>query len=353
MDFLNLWDEIRRQTEALEAALGLSQHAHFLSLVLLVLLSFASLLATFFIFAVASRLARRAIRLDDSRRRRSFAAILSRQPPHVTLGDFDLLSQLFYVIRYQKGEIFFFRRYLVELAEISKNDAERLRLFSFYKGLRFDAMDYRLLRSFFWWRRLSAVIRLESFVQRETVDHLLLKIEDRNDLVAIAALRALSRMKFERKTERILSTLSRRAPARRDVFAEVMTNIGREEIDSLIHFVQECYDPYIASIAIRVLGRLQARQSIPLLRQLLLSADDLVVVESMGALSAMNAEGAFVMIRPMLKHATPAVRRQALESLRSLQDPNWKHFAQAALEDESAEVQRMAFDLVGNDIRYV
>src|SRR5205085_1385787 len=101
-------------------------------------------------------------------------------------------------------------------------------LLNLYKDIGYFAQDYRELHSWFWSKRLTAVIRLEKIQLNELAPDFERLMEDKNELVALSAMRALSTLKYPKKATKILEALSRRAPARKDIFIEILTNIGLE-----------------------------------------------------------------------------------------------------------------------------
>lgn len=325
----------------------------FTRIVAWVLMAKLLVLTGLFAWVVARRILRNWARRQDTELRLRLIDLIRHRSEEITLKDFSLLSRCWHALKIHKGQLYFFRRLVVEEAKLHGRGAFQQRYFELYRRFGFLEEDLKSLARGFWFKRLSAIVRLESFQDDLLVEPFLKAMEDPHDLIALVALRALSRMSFSEKAERILETLSRRAPARRDVFAEILMNLGVEYRHSLISIVGNCYDPYIASVGLSVLGRLKVKEAIPLCLSLLKSSDDEVVAESIGALEKMGARELTLQIRPYLEHDSHHVRRRALHAMRGLDDKYWKRYAERSLEDSSPDVRREAYELLRNDIRYV
>jgi hypothetical protein len=312
-----------------------------------------ALLIFLFGWVIVRRILRTWARRRDQIFRTRFLERIRTDPESISWKDFSLLARATHALKIHKGQIYFFRRLIVDESKIYGRGARQKYLFGLYERFGFLDEDLMALKKGLWFKRLSAIVRLESFQDDRLVPHFLRSMEDDHDLIALVALRALSRMSFEDKAGKILETLSRRAPSRRDVFAEILMNLGAEYRHSIIHIVTHCYDPYIASVGLSVLGRLNVKEALPLCLSLLKSSDDEVVAESVTALERIGSADLVQEIRPLLEHDSILVRRRVLHALRALKDIEWKKFAEKSLEDKSAEVRREAYELLRHDIRYV
>lgn len=238
----------------------------------------------------------------------------------------------------------FFRRLL--LSQIKLMDgSEKKRLIFLYKKMGYWNADIEFLKSRLWWNRLAAIIRLETCSAEELEGVFLKAIEDPNDLVAIVATRAISAVAYQGPIAPILDALARRAPARRDIFAEILTNFGETRIAELLEYLQETYDPYLASLCIEVLGNLQATEALDTIPSFLQSSDDYVVEMSATALSKIPGFKNLDLLRPLLDHDSERVRAAAFRSLYAMGDPqiSWAH--QKLKSDSSLSVRRALYDL--------
>jgi HEAT repeat protein len=250
-------------------------------------------------------------------------------------------------LRSREERGFFRRLLLIELQKSAKRDL----LLRCYEQLGFLKEDLTQLTSFRWWKRLEAVLRLEQVQHTQTLSYLRPLIDDRDDLVALGAMRALAAIDDTSHIIQILAALSRRAPSRRDLFLEILTLVGKQDSEALLQFVNECFDPYLASLAIFILGELKIRQSIPLLQHLIKSSDDEVVRTSAEALGKM---GEARTLESLLGHESPSIRATALrywgqESAGLETERLLSRFSK----DSSQEVKRVLFDLKRNGISAV
>jgi len=242
-----------------------------------------------------------------------------------------------------KEERGFFRRVLLsQMGIVDALNQDKLR--HAYKELGYLEEDLKGLRAWAWWARLASVLRLEVLQQDNLANDLVKKIDDRNELVAIAAMRALSPLNFPNKTATILDALSRRAPARKDVFIEILINIGKEHVFEIVKYLNECFDPFIASICVRVLGELGVPETLEALFQLSRSSSDEVVSEATRALSHFNDPRVVDRLRELLEHSAPLVRVHAISGLMALGDQGAKIKLEALGSDPSMDVRRAAFE---------
>ncbi|MBN8554453.1 MAG: HEAT repeat domain-containing protein [Deltaproteobacteria bacterium] len=245
--------------------------------------------------------------------------------------------------QFKKKDRYFFRRILLDQLE-NIESAERSYLVKLYSHFQFLYEDLRELKSFFWWNRLAAVIRLEIVRTQDAVPMLSRLIDDKNDLVAIASMRALSTLDYPDKISKILYSLSRRAPERHDIFVEILTNIGRGQSEKIIDYLNECFDPSIAAICVSVLGALKAKEALPLCVGLLTSSSDDVAAESAKALGKIGDPQAILFLRKEIHHESAKVRAEVVISLLSLGDSDFELSLGAVQKDPSVIVRRALFD---------
>jgi len=220
----------------------------------------------------------------------------------------------------------------------------RVILTNLYIELGYLKEDLKLLRSWLWWKRLEAVTRLERVRLPQALPHLLERIEDRNELVAVAAMRALSSLNFPAEVEMILDSLSRRAPYRKDIFIDVLNNLCRDRVEEVVGYLGECFDPYIASICISVLGNLRVERAHDVFLSFLSSSDDDVVCEAVRALSKIRRSSQSVdKLRRLLKHESPKVRSCVVEALTRMQDLEAIPLIRLLETDDHVDVRRSVF----------
>lgn len=245
----------------------------------------------------------------------------------------------------QSNRKFLRRLVLTELERATDTTAEALT--DLYRRLDFLDEDIRELRSKSWPRRLAALIRIEVTRAKEMAPHLLAHIQDENDLVAIAAMRALSALDFEGDIEPILDSLARRAPARLDIFVEILTNIGRTHSEKILNYLDHCYDPFIATVCISVLSDLKSSNAIGPLKLLLKSSNDDVVAASARALGRLHDKEAIPGLRLLLESENPKVRVEAMIALIALGDRDFAMNLKSVQADPSPIVQRALFERGG------
>ncbi len=224
---------------------------------------------------------------------------------------------------------------------------DRVYLQRLYRELGYFDEDMKDLRSRFWWRRLAAVTRLETARFQEAFEPLRKLIEDPHDFVAIVAMRALSSIEYPYKIEIILDALSRRAPARRDIFAEMLLNFDEKHEDEIIEYLANSFDPSIASICIDVLGMLQSEKAFPVIEQFANSSDDIVAESVAKALGAFKTGNGMQVLRHLWDHPSERVRAEAIRSSAALKDNflNWNFWK--LKDDRSVSVRRALFEVFG------
>lgn len=236
----------------------------------------------------------------------------------------------------------FFRRVLLSTAS-RFSGSDRNVLVGLYSDLGFLEADLKMMGSFFWWKRLAAIIRLESVRPNQAISSLLKAVEDKNELVAVAAMRALSTLSFPGKASQILDALSRRAPYRKDVFVDILNNLGLDHVDEIIDYLLTCYDPYIAGICISVLGHLRVDRSAEVLLGFTSSSDNEVSKEAVVALGRIKNPRALPYLRDLLKHPSMKVRAAAVEALSRMQDYDSLSSIMRMKSEESVDVRRAVF----------
>lgn len=236
----------------------------------------------------------------------------------------------------------FIRRILLQTSSrFSGRDHE---VFSrLYRELGYLAEDLRQTKSWFWWKRLPAVIRLESLATYDAIPRLEQLIEDDHDIVALAAMRALSRLQYPNKIKNILDALSRRAPTRRDVFMSILSNLGYDNSDEILKYLFDCYDPYIASLCIRTLGDLKVERAEDYLLGLIKSSNDLVAAESIKALGRIRSQKSLQLIQFQLQHPVAEVRAEAVEAVARIMGKSGDTLLTTAMEDPDYRVRRSAY----------
>jgi len=247
-------------------------------------------------------------------------------------------------VQIQWNDKLFFRRLLLSQLSLMEG-VEAARLIFLYKKIGYWNEDLKALRSRLWWIRLAAIIRLEAIRASELEGVFLRMVEDPNDLVAIVATRAISALNYQGAIDPVLDALSRRAPARRDIFAEILTNFGNARVAELLAYLEQTYDPYLASLCIEVLGNLEATEAIDTILSFTASSDDAVVEAAIVALGKMSDPMVLDKIRLLLDHESERIRAASIRALHLLSDPqlSWAH--QKLKADSTLSVRRALFDL--------
>jgi len=256
----------------------------------------------------------------------------------------DLRKKLFKDIRKDvdsKMEGGFFRRLLQDQLRLVR-DLERDRAVGLYKDLQFLKEDLSDAKSWFWWVRLSAAVRLERLEIPELTPIFEKLMKDRNELVALVGIRGASKLNVDEAE--LLEIVSRRAPARRDIFIEILFSIADRQVDRVIQYLVECYDPFIASLCIEVLGERRVLSVIPILRALLPSSNDEVAAASAIALSQMKDRDSIPAIKELLQHVNPIVRAKALWALIQFREESFESLMRDLEKEKSVEVQRVIFE---------
>ena len=242
------------------------------------------------------------------------------------------------------GDRYFFRRILIQQMELMEPEEQKwLRVL--YRQLDFYDEDLKALKSRFWWVRLAAAVRLENMKLEESLPWMVHLVEDSNDFVSMVAIRAISGIESPENVTPVLEALSRRASARRDIFIEILSRMGESHIQELITFLNETYDPHIASICIDVLGLLGAQEAKPSIEKFASSSDDGVAEACARALGELGDSGSIETVRGLVSHDSGGVRSQALRSLARLNDPRLQWAVQQLKDDDDLSVRKAIFSL--------
>jgi hypothetical protein len=235
----------------------------------------------------------------------------------------------------------FFRRLLQD--QIKRVQGQEFDLLvQLYKEAGFFAQDLQDLDSWAWWTRLSAAIRLERLKDDSLA--LIFKdlMADKNELIALVAIRAYSKMKGD--TELLLEFASRLAPARKDIFIEILLSISTRDKTKLVEYLVNCYDPYIAALCIFALGRLKEASAVPTLISLTTSSSDEVVEAAVDALSKIGDARALPSIRGLLHHPQNIIRAKALGALLAFGEDSIESLERELKADNSVEMKRALFN---------
>jgi len=235
----------------------------------------------------------------------------------------------------------FFRRLLQDQFRLVRG-LERERAVRLYKDLGFLRSDLRQAKSWFWWVRLAAAVRLERLEIPELTEIFETLMKDKSELVALVGIRGASKLNVDEAE--LLEIVSRRAPARRDIFIEILFSIADRNVDRVIQYLVECYDPFIASLCIEVLGERRVASVIPILRALLASSNDEVLAASAVALAQMRDQESMPLIKELLQHANPVVRAKSLWALIQFREESFESLIKELEKEKSVEVQRVIFD---------
>lgn len=250
-------------------------------------------------------------------------------------------KERFIVRRYDR---LFVRRLIVAQMSVMEGEDKNW-LKNLYKQIGYFDEDLRALKSKLYWKRLAAVVRLEVGQFNELIEPFTKLIEDPNDFVSIVAMRALSRLEGCGPLEPILDALSRRAPSRRDVFIEILQNLGGDHPDQILSYLENCYDPQTASICIEVLGQVEYEEAFHTILRLHRSNDEGVVRAVAQALGRLRNPKALDALHILAEHENPEIRAEALRSLVALRDPRLSWLLSNLRKDQSVQVRRALFDL--------
>lgn len=245
-----------------------------------------------------------------------------------------------------RADSLFFRRIILDQLE-SGEPAERAQLQTLYRELRYLAKDLQYLRSRDWAVRLEAIIRLEIVGLFDASSAIYELVSDSNDLVAIAAIRALSILEAPENIEKILDSLARRAPQRKDIFVEILTNLGKNHANRILTYLDSCFDPSIAVICLSVLADLKDLRAISICRHLLKSSVDEVVREAIRALGKLQDRASLGEIREHLNSENAEIRAEAMIALLSMGDQNFALQLDKLQQDPSPVVRRLVFERAG------
>lgn len=294
-------------------------------------------------FAVIRRLRRRWSRRNDSKLLIEFRSLILEYIFLKSPSERDrILANILQATTRSSMYRGFLRRLVQEqLRVVSGEEFEALT--QLYGRAGFLAEDIRELRSFFWWRRLAAIIRLERLKDSQLLPIFEQMMKDPREVIALVAVRAAS--KLDGSPQRILEDASRLAPARRDIFVEILHSITDKDPQEVIRFTVECYDPMIAALCVQVLGERKIQEVVPLLRALLRSSDDEVAGACATALGNLNDKDSVEDLKNLLGHPNNIVRAKALRSLSVLAPENLSLQIDRLSRDPSVEVRRVLYEL--------
>jgi len=205
----------------------------------------------------------------------------------------------------------FFKRIMMQV----QPDLSRESLHELYRKLKFLDDDIRKLKSRKWWKNIQAVLDLEQVSLPEAVPLVHPFVEHSNDVLALSAMRAVVAFVDEEAQLNILESLSRRAPDRKDLFFDVLNQIGLIRPELVRNYCLECYDPEIAAVCLEVLRSLGDREASGLAKSLLQSSDPLVLKEAILLLGKISTSVDTGLLIPFLKHSSSRVREASLQVL--------------------------------------
>jgi hypothetical protein len=293
---------------ALLEPLGIRGEHEFLATILIgilvVMLAFLHGLLTYVIYV---RLRHRMARMQDPQLRPFFDLLIAKILRGPTENQRLKIQDEAQIRLRRKSDRWFFRRILLKQIR-SCSPKEKADLLRFYQCFGFLGEDLKEIRNAKWWIRIRALLRLENLRDPSLRPTLLGLIEDENEMVALAAIRAAGAVSQGHEVTDLLDYLSRRAPSRLDVFVEILRGLGNFDSAEVIKYLDSCFDPYIASVCISILGDLKAKNAVPYLLALLRSHEDSVVQRSAEALGKIGASEALPHLEVLLGHPSPNIR---------------------------------------------
>ena len=195
--------------------------------------------------------------------------------------------------------------------------AERLLLIRHYFQQGYFAHDLDLLESRAWWRRLSAIIRLDVLSVEPCREPFVNALGDEHPLVRLGAARALSRLGGSKNTALVLATLDRvgifRLDAQVEILHNICVNVGPAPICERL---LKTKDDRTALACVKALGQLRAPEATPVFENLLVNTHSEPLIEAVleGLRQIGDPECAPTVAR-FLQHAQAAIRAQALLTL--------------------------------------
>ncbi|TVQ81020.1 MAG: hypothetical protein EA369_00840 [Bradymonadales bacterium] len=300
------------------------------------------ILCLLFVLAAAKRLRRLWTRRSDPYWQKRFEKLWLQYLYPETPDDRPLaLAELRQAIR-SPGRYGFLRRILQEQLKVFKDHEHQL-LNRLYKECGFFSDDLSDLNSLWWSKRLAAVLRLERLEDPELEGAFRKMLKDKNDLVVLVSIRAYSKVTNE--VEPLLDALSRKAPARRDLFTEILMNLADRDPSRVIRYLFECFDPFVASLCIEVLGRKKVQSALPVILSLAESGDEGVAEACSEALGEIGETSAIPSLRKLLTHPNSMIQAKALVSLYRLGERNLHTQLKGLETDQDFGVRREIFNL--------
>lgn len=236
----------------------------------------------------------------------------------------------------------FFRRIVLDALKLESGERFS-RLIELYRNLEFTKIDFKELQDVRWWVKLSALLRLELLEDRNLRPFFYEAMKDPNEMIALVGMRALGKVEGPHEIESILDHLSRRAPARADLFAELIRDIGEIHPSLVLKYLVTCSDPWIAVICIQVLGELKATTAIEPLTRLSRSHVDEVAEVCIEALGKMGEHRVIPTIEAALHHSSPGVRVAAIRGLSQMKVTAPLYRFELLGRDPDIKVQREIF----------
>lgn len=242
-----------------------------------------------------------------------------------------------------KIEYGFLRRVLLAQIDVAQERDQKI-LQNLYQDLGFYKDDVRKTRSFFWWRKLAAVIRLEKSRIPEASNILINLFSDKNELVAISAIRAMAHMNHPDKESLILTTLARVAPSREDLFLDMLTRFGQKNPNVVLQFLENCFDPHLAIICLDVMARLKVYEAGNRIVYLLKSGDERVIARTLRTLRVLDRVRVIKDLRSLTKEPSALIRAEAALCYLTIDPQLAQKILRDLQKDPSLEVRRVLFD---------
>ena len=223
---------------------------------------------------------------------------------------------------------------------------ERKKLEELYSRCGFENKDIEQCKSPFWWVRLEAVAHL-SYVRSETTAQMLFKLKnDKSDLIAGAALLALSRIDHPLNDPLTWGRFRFSILRRRSVLFEILSNTGNTRgTDFLIKWYRRTSNIEFREICLQVILTLKSTDCVSLLVEVLQNHDAVspaLLCEVLSTLKTIADPEALIPAMTYVNHPSARVRARAAELLLSNMDEHEETLLVQLENDVSAEVRRLA-----------
>lgn len=204
-----------------------------------------------------------------------------------------------------------------------------------FERLEYVSFEKKRLRSWAWWHRREAAIKLGIMRSESAVPDLIRAVKDNSEVVRLAAVRALGETNHPEGIRVLLDVMQNTESWTGDRVLEVVANIGHLIKEEVLSRLRTTMKARARLLLVQLCGIMRWTEAVALLIPLLNDPDVETRVSAAEALGNIGDEAAASYLISMLQDPHWEVRAQAAKSLGLLQDKEALMALTYSLSDES------------------